>query len=192
MARITPVSPETASDEVKAVYKEISRATGGWIPNFYKTLALRPPLLEGFWKMQSALIFNGKVSRQHREMVNVFVALKNGCEYCVFHHSALALRVGVRKEKLDAVESYAESPLFDAVEKLVLRYADEYLSRAGASPQVIDALRSHYSEEQLVELDVALAICNLANRFNGSFDIEIDKEHIIPEQLAALRKRMGR
>jgi len=187
MARITPVSPETASDEVKAVYAEIGRATGGWIPNFYQTLAQRPPLLEGFWKMQSTLIFKGKVSRQHREMVNVFVSLKNGCGYCVFHHSALALRVGVSKEKLDAVEQYAESPLFDEVEKLILRYAEEYQNRPGESPEVIDSLRKHYSEEQLVELDVLLGIANLANRFNGSFDIEIDHA---PEQQAALRKRM--
>lgn len=81
MAKVTPVSPETASDEVKAVYKEIGRATGGWIPDFYQTLANRPPLLEGFWKMQGSLIFKGKVARHHREMVNVFVSLKNGCEY---------------------------------------------------------------------------------------------------------------
>ena len=188
MAKITPVSPETASDEVKAIYKDISRATGGWVPNFYRTLAQRPPLLEGFWKMQSTLIFKGKVSRQHREMVNVFISLKNGCEYCVFHHSALALRVGVSKEKLDAVEKYAESPLFDAVEKLILRYADEYQSRPGASPEVIDSLRKHYSEEQLVELDVLLGIANLANRLNISFDIEIDHA---PEQQAALSKRVG-
>lgn len=184
MARITPISPEAASDEVKAVYKEIGRATGGWIPNFYRTLARRPPLLEGFWKMQSTLIFKGKVSRQHREMVNVFVGLKNGCEYCVFHHSALALKVGVSKEKLDAVEKYAESPLFDEVEKLVLRYAEEYQIRPGASPEAIESLRKHYSEEQLVELDVLLGIANLANRLNISFDIEIDRA---PEQQAALR-----
>lgn len=189
MARITPVSPETASDEVKAIYTEIGRATGGWIPNFYRTLAHRPPLLEGFWKMQSALIFKGKVSRQHREMVNVFVSLKNGCEYCVFHHSALALRVGVSKEKLDAVEKYAQSPLFDEVEKLILRYADEYQSRPGASPEVIDSLKRHYGEEQLVELDVLLGIANLANRLNVSFDIEIDHA---PEPQAVLSKRAGR
>ena len=81
MSKIGPVRPETASDEVNVVYKEISRATGGWIPDFYQTLANRPPLLEGFWKMQGNLIFKGKVSRQHREMVNVFVSLRNGCEY---------------------------------------------------------------------------------------------------------------
>ena len=189
MARITPVSPEGATDEVKAIYAEIGRATGGWIPNFYRTLARRPPLLEGFWKMQSTLIFNGKVSRQHREMVNVFIGLKNGCEYCVFHHSALARRVGLSKEKLDAVEKYAVSPLFDEVEKLILRYAEEYQNRPGASPEVIESLKKHYSEEQLVELDVLLGIANLANRLNVSFDIEIDHA---PEPKTASGGRAGR
>lgn len=79
--KISCISPETASDDVKAIYKEIGRATGGWIPDFYQILANRPALLEEFWKMQGTLIFKGKVDRQHREMVNVFVSLKNGCEY---------------------------------------------------------------------------------------------------------------
>ena len=81
MSKIGPVHPETAPDEVKSIYNEIGRAAGGWIPDFYRVLANRAPLLEGFWKMQGTLIFKGKISRQHREMVNVFVSLKNGCEY---------------------------------------------------------------------------------------------------------------
>jgi len=81
MQKVSRISPESASDEVKAIYKEIGRATGGWIPDFYQSLAQRPALLEGFWKMQGSLIFKGKVLRHHREMVNVFVSLKNGCEY---------------------------------------------------------------------------------------------------------------
>ena len=81
MAKISCISPPTASEEVKAVYAEIGRATGGWIPDFYQILANRPALLEGFWKIQGSLIFKGKVPRQHREMVNVFASLRNGCEY---------------------------------------------------------------------------------------------------------------
>ncbi len=81
MAKIAPVSPETAPEEVQALYKQIGRATAGWIPDFYQTLANRPALLEGFWKMQGSLIFNGKIPRHHREMVNVFASLRNGCEY---------------------------------------------------------------------------------------------------------------
>ena len=81
MARISTILPEQASEEVKAIYQGIGKATGGWIPDFYRTLAHRPALLEGFWKIQSSLIFKGKVPRHQREMVNVFVSLKNGCEY---------------------------------------------------------------------------------------------------------------
>ncbi len=81
MPKIARVSPETAPEEVKAIYQQIGRATGGWIPDFYQILANRPPLLEGFWRMQGSLIFKGKIPRHHREMVNVFASLKNGCEY---------------------------------------------------------------------------------------------------------------
>ena len=96
------------------------------------------------------------------------------------------------EEKLGALEKYAESPLFDDVEKLVLRYAEEYLSRGGASSEVVEALRKHYSDEQLVELDIALGIVNLVNHFIESFEIEIEASHVTAEERARLKKRMGR
>jgi len=110
----------------------------------------------------------------------------------VHHHSALGLRVGLTQEKLDNLEKYATSPLFDEVEKLLLRYAYEYLQKVGASAEVVDALKKHYTEEQLVELDIVIGVANLVNHFIASFGIEIEKDHITPERVAALRKRMGR
>lgn len=109
----------------------------------------------------------------------------------MYHHSALGLRVGLTKEKLDALEKYAESPLFDDVEKLLLRYAEEYLTQEGTSSEVVEALKKHYTEEQLVELDVVIGIANMVNHFIASFDIEIEKDHISAKELDSLRQRMG-
>lgn len=92
---------------------------------------------------------------------------------------------------MDALEKYADSPLFDDVEKLLLKYSDEYLSRGGASPEVVEALKKHFTEEMLVELDVVIGIANLVNHFIASFGIEIEKDHISAQELEALRQRMG-
>ncbi len=100
--------------------------------------------------------------------------------------------MGLSREKLETLEQYAESPLFDELEKLLLRYADEYIRKGGASADVVDALKKHYSEEQVVELDIVLGIVNLVNHFIASFGIEIEKGHITEKQLEALRQRMGR
>ena len=110
----------------------------------------------------------------------------------MYHHSALGLRVGLTKEKLDSLENYSGSALFDETEKLLLRYADEYLKQGGASAEVLGALKNHLSEEQLVELDVVMGIANLVNHFIASFGIEIEKGHISAKELEALRERMGR
>lgn len=192
MERVSRISPDTASEEVGAIYEEIRRVSKGWVPDLYQVLAHRPPLLEGFWKIQRSLILKGKIDPQRREMVNAFVSLKNRCEYCAHHHLAFGLRAGLTREKLDALESYAESPLFSDVEKLLLRYADEYLSQGGASPEVVEALKKHWSEEQVVELEVILGSINLANHFITSMDIEIEKERISSPELEQLRKRMSR
>ncbi|MBI4528888.1 MAG: hypothetical protein HY695_34255 [Deltaproteobacteria bacterium] len=73
-----------------------------------------------------------------------------------------------------------------------MRYADEYLKGGGGTGEAVNSLLAHYSQEQLVELDMVLGIVNLVNHFIASFGIEIEKGHIAPGEAEALRKRMGR
>jgi AhpD family alkylhydroperoxidase len=187
---VSRVTPQSASGTVKPIYNDIAKVGHGWVPDFYQVLAHCPQLLEGFWKIQRELIFAGKVSGKHREMLNVFVSLKNRCEYCAYHHSAFGLRAGLRKEQLGALEDYSRSPLFDDLEKLLLRYAEEYLDEGRASPGVVDALKSHYAEDQMVELELIIGSVNLANHFVGAFGIEIEPERVSTPELEELRRQM--
>jgi len=189
--RVSCVTPESASGTVKPIYNDIAKVGHGWVPDFYQVLAHCPQLLEGFWKIQRGLIFAGKVSGRHREMLNVFVSLKNRCEYCAYHHSTFGLSAGLRKEQLGALEDYSQSPLFNDLEKLLLRYTEEYLEEGRASSGVVEALKSHYSEDQMVELEIIIGSVNLANHFVGSFGIEIEPERVSTRELEELRQQMS-
>ncbi len=79
--------------------------------------------------------------------------------------------------QLDNLESYATSDCYDDLERLVLRYAEEYLKEGKASSQVVADLSKHYSVEQMVELNVAIGIVNLVNHFIETFQIEIEADH---------------
>lgn len=190
MLNVSRITPEAAEGEVDAIYKEIARWNRGWVPDFYQVLAHRPPLLANFWKMQLGLALKGKIAPQHRELVTVFVSLKNRCEYCLYHHSAFGLSAGLKRAQLNDLGKYSESPLFNELEKLLLRYAQEYLERKGASPEVVEALKRYYNEEQIVELEVILGSVNLANHFVASMGIEVEIEHTDAHELNELHRRM--
>ncbi|MEM9176491.1 MAG: hypothetical protein AAGC67_14810 [Myxococcota bacterium] len=68
--------------------------------------------------------------------------------------------------------NHGTSDAFDAVDKLVLDYA-EALTRtpATATDDQVATLLEHFSEEQLVELTGAIALENFRARFNRGFDV---------------------
>jgi alkylhydroperoxidase family enzyme len=57
----------------------------------------------------------------------------------------------------------------------VLRYADLLTSRPSNVDRAdIEALAAHFSEEQVVELVLAVATANLTNRINDGFRTPLD------------------
>lgn len=81
MARIPYVEREQASEEVQVIYDKIKRATRGWVPNFYRAIAHRPKVLQAIWALQEGFVFEGKLSRRQRELLNVHVSRLNNCHY---------------------------------------------------------------------------------------------------------------
>lgn len=45
---------------------------------------------------------------------------------------------------------------------------------AGLRERALEELRHYYSEDQLVELSLVIAVANLTNRFNDALQIEPD------------------
>jgi alkylhydroperoxidase family enzyme len=73
--------------------------------------------------------------------------------------SAAARQMGVTEADLDDADDYERSTRLDAADKAALRYADQMQH----DPRVIDkawydGLREHYTEAQVVELAVFVAL----------------------------------
>jgi alkylhydroperoxidase family enzyme len=68
---------------------------------------------------------------------------------------------------------YRESEAFDDLEKLVLDYATAMShTPAEVTDEMVDRLKEHFDDAQLVELTNAIAIENLRARFNNALDLE--------------------
>lgn len=87
-------------------------------------------------------------------------------------HRAFGQKAGLTDAQLDGMDSYGESDAYSPLEKLVLRYAEELTERAEADESVVQALKGHLSEQELVELTLMISLANMTNRFSEALKPE--------------------
>lgn len=96
MPTVTMVEYDAASDEVRAVFDEIMTVKSiDFVPNFWKTLATHPPLLEDVWSSLNGAMQPGRIDALTKEMIALAVSATNGCTYCIRSHTAAARKLGM-------------------------------------------------------------------------------------------------
>jgi alkylhydroperoxidase family enzyme len=86
--------------------------------------------------------------------------------------SQIARRAGLGDEQLLALPNYRASELFTEREKVVLDYAVAMSATpADVSDELFAALRTHFSDAQIIELTHVIALENMRGRFNRALDI---------------------
>ena len=80
--------------------------------------------------------------------------------------------LGVSEQQLRDLDRYRTSPAFDPLERLVLDLAVAMArTPADIPPALLEDLRRHFDEGQLVELAAAIAWENYRARFNRVFGV---------------------
>ena len=132
MATVRMVEYGEAAPEVRAVYDEIMAAKGiDFVPNFWKTLASHPPLLEDVWRGLQRAMAPGRLDALTKELVALAVSATNGCTYCIRSHTAAARKLGMDDAMLG--ELMAVVGAFNRTNRLADGYqvaVDEQLMRA--------------------------------------------------------------
>ena len=105
-------------------------------------------------------------------LVTVRVSQLNDCPFCVDINSATLLKRGVSSEKVDALPVWRESALYDQREKTVLDYAEAMTkSDRGVDDAMVQNLRSHFSDDAIVELTGLIAFQNMSSKFNSALGV---------------------
>ena len=168
MTHLNP--PDAAAlDEVKNELDFVAAAMG-FEPNSMKIMAHRPNILRGFLALMGAIIGPDAVLDPGlRQMIAHIASSAAGCRYCQAHTAHGAGHAGVSREKIEALWSYADSPLFTESERAALS-----LAQAGGSvpnqvePAHFDALKAHYTDAEMVEITAIIAAFGFLNRWNDT------------------------
>lgn len=179
MARIKPVPASQAGIVTKIAYyfarqamaKLSGRATESMIEPI-QVYAHLPALLRGYARLEQATGKLHELPKRLHALAELKAATLTQCEYCIDLGSAISRQWGLTDEELLALPNYQTSSLFSELDKLVLDYSVA-MSRtpAGVTDELVDKLREHLSDKQLVELTHHIALENMRGRFNLALGI---------------------
>jgi AhpD family alkylhydroperoxidase len=105
------------------------------------------------------------------ELVRMRASQINGCAYCLDMHSKDARANGESEQRLYALDAWRETPFFTERERAALAWTEAVtLVNQGHVPDsVYQEARQRFSEEELVNLTLAIATINAWNRLAISF-----------------------
>jgi len=169
MARISLISPEVATPEVKDIYEKTLRGKPG---NVQKALAHRPEMLKAFLSFYATV--GRSLDRKLYELIYLRVSLINGCRYCTQHHVASSKRAGLTAEDWTALKAGNYSR-YGEKERAALAYVEK-LTRAPheINDQDFDGLKKNFSGPEIVDIHMLAGLANLTNRLTDPLGLELE------------------
>jgi len=105
------------------------------------------------------------------ELVRLRASQINGCAFCVDMHANDARRGGQTDRRLAAVVVWRETPFFTDRERAALEWTEAVtlVSQDHVPDVVWEAVKPHFSDEELVDLTLLVSAINSWNRFAIAF-----------------------
>ena len=176
MARLDPL-PKDAAPELADEFAFFER-TLGFVPNSLLTMARRPALTRGLIALSKGVYDpSGEVDLGLKRLIGHVASMAAGCMYCRAHTATSAMRHGVEADKLAAIHEYRASPLFSEAERVALDFALAAASQPNdVTDALMDQLRAHWSEGQVVEMLGVIGLFGFFTRWNDSLATALEAE----------------
>jgi uncharacterized peroxidase-related enzyme len=165
----SPAAPrqQESLDAVKKRY--------GVVPNTYRAMANEPALVDTYLYGMAKLFKESGFTPAELDVVFLTISFENGCEYCVAAHSFTADTQS--KLNPDVTNAIREGngigdPKLRALSELTRAVL---LQRGRPDADVVRAfLSAGYSERQLLDLVLAVALKTISNYTNHLFETPVD------------------
>jgi AhpD family alkylhydroperoxidase len=111
-----------------------------------------------------------KSSLEHAllELVNLRVSQINKCAYCLDMHYKDARAKGETEQRLYGLSAWEESPYYTERERAAFAWA-EAVTACHVTDEVYSIAKAQFSDEELIDLTMAITTINTWNRINLSF-----------------------
>ena len=181
MARVTMIPPETDDAQVREVYDGVLEQWGR-ISNFSKVLAHQPAALRGWMLPNEAIrLKNVKANPDYvkiQQLVIIKTSALNRSAYCTSHNVPLGRKIGLSDAQITAAQGndYMASPVLDPRQKAAIRWAEVVTNMTARDDEAaFQAMREHFSEQQIVELTVFCGMWNYSNRLCEALHVDLER-----------------
>jgi AhpD family alkylhydroperoxidase len=95
----------------------------------------------------------------------------NGCALCLDMHTKDARAEGESEQRLYTLDAWRETPFFDDRERAALEWTESVtlVAETHVPDDVYERVRQHFSEQELIDLTLAITNINTWNRLNVAF-----------------------
>jgi AhpD family alkylhydroperoxidase len=114
------------------------------------------------------------IEKPLRELIKVRASQINGCAYCIDMHWKDARAGGETEQRLYGLVAWREAPYYTERERAALAWTEELtlIAEHHVSDKLYEQTRRQFSEQELVDLTLAVVTINAWNRIAISFRSE--------------------
>ena len=173
MSRISVPNVESATGATAEIYGQIKKAIGS-IPNTFAAIGAHGPDALKAIMLADSVLAAGSLSKRDQETIKLVVSGVAGCDYCVAAHSLLGKLTGLKPDVLRQIR--VGEPTGDAKRDALVHFVRRLVRTSGTiSEAEFQAIRAAgYTDAQLVDISLAIALTVFTNVFNRINDTEID------------------
>ncbi len=105
------------------------------------------------------------------DLIDFRVSQINGCAFCLDMHSKDLRAIGETEQRLYTLDAWREAPFYSDRERAALEWAEAVtkLTNGNVPDEVYETARKQFSEEELIDLTLAVTTINTYNRINIAF-----------------------
>lgn len=162
---------------------ESGKAQYGKVLNTWKAIMNRPDMFAAYLPFLRQVAGPGVLDAQLKDLVALYVSYLNHCRYSVSHRSNSARAKGISDDVMQTLvtedwssfDEKLQTSLTFARELTILPHLTEYSDLPQASkPETLAAIRRLFSDEEILELTMTIAMWNALARFHRVMDFDLD------------------
>jgi alkylhydroperoxidase family enzyme len=173
-ARVPYLKREDLAEADREIFDNLERERKSPVGNIFRALANTPNLLRRFLALGGELRNGTALDPKLRELAILTVGRLTNAEYEFTHHWNIALRVGVPREKLEALGDWEKSSTYSDEDRAVIRYAVEATENVKISDATWSGCTKFLDTRRMMELVQNVAFYNMVVRVLVPVGVELE------------------
>lgn len=155
----------------------------GKVLNTWKAIFNRPNIFATYLPFLRTVAGPGVLNQNTKDLCALYVGLLNHCRYTASHRSTSGLKNGLTETELQSLAS-GDWSSFSPEVQVALEFTKQLTVNPtvvefstlpqSVEPAVLTSLKSHFSDEEIVDLAMTVSVWNSIARFHRVMDLEMD------------------